>query len=137
MKDFFVGDRVVSKLYNLEGIVEDRLYSRKKSEAVYLVHFDGEIPFSAPHYEHDLDVVAFDKKYRWEVFQADNNVVTAVMYEEVNGVEREVDRKHGHVIHDGAIGFAQAASYAMKKIYIGMNEGKLIETEGRGYVSHF
>ena len=69
------------------------------------------------------------KSYRWEIFQAGNDVVTAVMYEIVGDVEREIDRKHGHIIHHGAIGFAQAASYAMKKIYIGMNGGKLIGME--------
>lgn len=126
MKEFNIGDRVVSKIFECEGIVDDKVYSHKKGEWVYIVcDSDGDM---APHFECDLDACC-KKSYRWEVFQADNDVVTAVMYETVNGVEREVDRKHGHVIHHGAIGFAQAASYAMKKIYIGMNDGKLIERE--------
>lgn len=127
MKEFNIGDRVVSLPYDCDGVVEDKVYSHKKGEWVYVISFDdGDV---APHFECDLEVCR-EKTYRWDVFQADNNVVTAVMYEIVDGMEYEVDRKHGHIIHHGAIGFAQAASYAMKKIYVGMNDGKLIETEG-------
>ena len=97
---------------------------------MYTIHFNGSFfPSTTAYSGANLELVEEDKSYRWEVFQADNNVVTAVMYESVNGVEREVDRKHGHCIHAGAIGFAQAASYAMKKIYTNMNDGQFIGTE--------
>ena len=135
MRQFCIGDRVYSKQYELEGTVTDWMFSPKSDEWAYTVHFDGKTnPFTAPIFGRELEPVEAVKTYRWEVFQADNDVVTAVMYEIVNGVEREVDRKHGHVIHHGTIGFAQAASYAMKKIYIGMNDGKLIESEVDRYV---
>ena len=131
MKEFLAGDRVYSKLYEVEGVIEEKLYSHHRDALVYMVTFDdGD---SAPHIADDLEevVTGSKKTYRWEVFQADNNVVTAVMYEEVDGVEREIDRKHGHIMHSGEIGVAQAASYAMKKIYIGMNDGQYIGSEGR------
>lgn len=131
MKEFNIGDRVYSRPYEEEGVVDDKLFSSSKGEWVYIVSFDDND--SAPHFGDDIEDVAA-KNYRWEVFQADNNVVTAVMYEVVDGVEREIDRKHGHIIHSGEIGVAQAASYAMKKIYIGMNDGQYIGTEGNGYV---
>jgi hypothetical protein len=38
------------------------------------------------------------------------------------------------MMHEGVIGVAQAASYAMKKIYIDMNDGKYIGMEDDGYV---
>ena len=134
MKEFNIGDRVVSDLYELEGIVKNKMYSQSDEQWVYIVRFEGNMkPFTAPVFGDDLDAVC-DKVYRWEVFQADNNVVTAVMYEVVDGVSREIDRKHGHIIHYGKIGVAQAASYAMKKIYIGMNDGQFIGTEGDIYV---
>lgn len=128
MKEFNIGDRVYSIAYEEEGVVEGKLFSSSKNEWVYIVLFDDN--GSAPHYGDDLEDVAAEKTYRWEVFQADNSVVTAVMYEVVDGVEREIDRKHGHIIHHGEIGVAQAASYAMKKIYIGMNDGLFIGMEG-------
>jgi formylmethanofuran dehydrogenase subunit E len=62
---------------------------------------------------------------RFEIFRADN-VMVAVMYEQDGGVEREIDRFHGHIIHEGAIGVAQAASYAMKKLYTNMNGGSML-----------
>ena len=130
MNEFSIGDRVYAPDYELEGTVTDKMFSHKNGEYVYTVHFEGNMnPFTDAHFGSELEYVVAEKSYRWEVFQADNDVVTAVMYETVNGVEREVDRKHGHIIHHGAIGFAQAASYAMKKIYIGMNEGKFIGME--------
>lgn len=126
MNEFNIGDRVVSLPYDCDGVVDDKVYSHKQGEWVYVIRFDdGDV---APHFECDLEVCR-EKTYRWEVFQADNNVVTAVMYEVVDGVEREIDRQHGHIIHSGEIGVAQAASYAMKKIYIGMNDGKYIGSE--------
>lgn len=130
MREFCVGDRVYSPLYESEGTVTDKMFSHKNGEWVYTVHFDGNMHnFNAPAFGGDLEFVVAEKTYRWDVFQADD-VVTAVMYETVNGVEREVDRKHGHIIHSGTIGVAQAASYAMKKIYIGMNDGKILERKG-------
>lgn len=130
MKGFLVGNRVYSNLYEAEGVVEEKLYSQHRGALVYMVTFDdGD---TAPHIADDLvEVAGSNKTYRWEVFQADSNVVTAVMYETIDGVEREVDRQHGHIMHGGAIGVAQAASYALKKIYIGMNDGRYIGTEGR------
>lgn len=130
MMEFNIGDRVLCLPHGKEGIIEDKLYSHKLDDWMYTIKFDDSgVPYARPIAGDDLEAVEEEKTYRWEVFQADTNVVTAVMYEVVNGVEREVDRKHGHVIHNGAIGFAQAASYAMKRIYIGMNGGKYIGLE--------
>lgn len=129
MKEFNIGDRVLSLRHNKEGVIEDKLYSNKLDAWMYTIQFDDSgVPYTTPLLGDDLEALV-DKSYRWEIFQAGNNMVTAVMYEVVGGVEREVDRKHGHVVHSGAIGFAQAASYAMKKIYIGMNGGKYIGSE--------
>lgn len=131
MKEFNIGDRVVHQIDEKQGVIEDKLFSHKQNAWMYVIRFDDSgVPYARPISGDYLEAVEDEKTYRWEVFQADNNVVTAVMYEIVDGVEREVDRKHGHCIHGGEIGFAQAASYAMKKIYIGMNGGKFVGTEG-------
>lgn len=51
----------------------------------------------------------------------EKNVVIAKM--NVNG--KEIARGHGHVIHSGELGIAQATSYAFKRIY-----DRILEEEG-------
>lgn len=135
MKEFNIGDRVWSQQYKKSGVIEDKLYSNKFDDWMYTVQFDDSgVPFIKPLMGDDLELAVENKTYRWEVFQADNNVITAVMYEICGDSEKEVARQHGHVMYEGLIGVAQAASYAMKKIYIGMNGGKYIGLEDDGYV---
>ena len=135
MKEFNIGDRVWSKQYNKSGVIEDKLYSNKFDDWMYTVQFDDSgVPFIKPLLGYDLELFTENKSYRWEVFQADNNVVTAVMYEVCGDSEKEIARHHGHIMHEGVVGVAQAASYAMKKVYIGMNGGKYIGLEDDGYV---
>ena len=122
--EFNIGDRVYALQHKQHGTVEDKLYSNKSDDYKYIVKFDGSDVYCRPLYANELE---FEQgHYRYEVQPADNNVVVAVLYETIGGVEREIGRGHGHVMHAGAIGFAQAASYAMKKIYINMNDGKLL-----------
>lgn len=127
MIEFNIGDRVWADRYGKYGVIEDKLYSNKLDEWMYTVKFDdSKVPFVKPLSREDLEPLEEDKQYRFEVFQAEN-VMVAVMYEIDGDTEREVKRYHGHIMHDGIIGVVQAASYAMKKIYIGMNDGKFVE----------
>ena len=129
-----IGDKVVAVKFNKAAVIEDVLFSNKADDWMYIVKFDDSpITYARPMVADELKAVA-QKTYRYEVFQADENVMTAVMYEIDGDIEREVDRQHGHIIHKGLIGVAQAASYAMKKIYVGMNDGKYIGLEDDGYV---
>lgn len=134
MKEFNIGDRVLCPKHNKTGVIEDKLYSKKQDDWMYTVQFDDSgVPFCKPFQADELVSVTEEKTYRYEVYQADNAMV-AVMYEIDGDTEREIHRGHGHIMHDGLIGIAQAASYAMKKIYIGMNGGKYIGMEDDGYV---
>ena len=54
-----------------------------------------------------------------------NNVVVARLYETKDGEEKEIAKGHGHIIHEGAIGIAQASSYALKRIYEDLNGGHM------------
>lgn len=129
MNEFNIGDRVWADHYRKYGVIEDKLYSNKLDEWMYTVKFDdSKVPFVKPLLREDLEEVVEDKQYRYEVFQAEN-VMVAVMYEIDGDTEREIKRYHGHIMHEGIIGIAQAASYAMKKIYISMNDGKFVERE--------
>lgn len=46
-----------------------------------------------------------------------HNLVLIVLYEAQEGGKVEIARGHGHIIHKGAKGIAQATSYAMKNIW--------------------
>lgn len=45
------------------------------------------------------------------------NVVLVVLYEATEAGPVELARAHGHIIHEGVDGIAQAASYAMRLIW--------------------
>ena len=56
------------------------------------------------------------KNYKYE-FDYCDNVVVAILYEVGDDYKKEVARGHGHIIHEGVEGIAQASSYALKMIY--------------------
>lgn len=125
MSEFNIGDRVRSITLGKAGVVEDKLFSNKADGFVYIVKFDDSThPFYKPLPGGEL-VSVEEPTYRFEVYRADN-VMVAVMYEDGCESEREIGRFHGHIIHEGAIGVAQAASYAMKKLYTSMNGGSML-----------
>jgi hypothetical protein len=66
-----------------------------------------------------VDLEAYEEKheYRFEFFY-DDNVVIVSMYDG----DTLIERGHGHIIHSGADGIAQAASYAMKKLWAKLND---------------
>lgn len=51
------------------------------------------------------------------------NVVIGVIYEVVDGQKVEMCRGHGHIIHEGAEGIAQACSYAYRKAFEKIDTG--------------
>lgn len=138
-----IGDRVIVKAYEdiptesrtkgmarlcgKIGVITDKLYSECFDGFVYKIHFDDfetpskklwsdecfmrySVPTATYHYEFDyLD-----------------NVVVAKFYEVKGDTKTEIERGHGHIIHEGARGVAQASAYALKKIFEKMNGGTLI-----------
>ena len=55
-------------------------------------------------------------------FEFLDNLVQAFFYEITENEKVELARGHGHIIHRGALGIAQAASYALKRIYHDLEE---------------
>lgn len=39
-----------------------------------------------------------------------------------DGTSKEIGRGHGHIIHEGALGIAQATSYALYRLYKRLEE---------------
>ena len=121
---FKIGDKVVYKYLNDDevGVVTDILCGKETDSYLYAVDFDGKTRYEQ---EFCLDPVIEKPAYRFtiDIAESVHNVVIATMIEERGCVETEICRGHGHVIHEGTLGIAQAASYAMRCIYKAL-EGK-------------
>lgn len=115
---FSIGDTVIISASGEKGTVEDVLLSKGDGSLYYEIN--------GTFYDPDDLEPANEVSYRYDVFTADNSVVVAVLYERVNDKETEVARGHGHIMHSGVVGYAQAASYALKKILCNINDGELI-----------
>ena len=108
------------------GEIVDKLYSKALDRYVYTIKFDNfdatskKLWIGTQIETYVEDEVTYD--YEFEYI---DNVVVAVLYEIRGDEKTEISRGHGHIIHEGAIGIAQASSYALKKIYEKMNGGKV------------
>lgn len=140
--EFNIGDRVrikryedlpeslgrgCAKLCGKDGEIIDKLWSGANGCTVYKIHLDGyDRPSSIYFPSNAIDLVSeLDKKsYAYE-FQYLDNVVVAKFYELGDDYKEEIARGHGHIIHEGKIGIAQAASYALKKILQKLSENNL------------
>ena len=138
--EFYIGDRVkvkeyvdipeqyrtqaVARLCGNVGTVTDRLWSEGNNGYVYRVHLDGYArPSNKMWSQEHLDkYVEPSVEYKYE-FDVADNVVVAILYEMTEDSKTEIARGHGHIIHEGALGIAQASSYALKKIYYKLNDG--------------
>ena len=97
--------------------IVDRLYSERFGGYVYRVKEpDADIPSRAEFTEDFLEAVDTTVRYVCEV-EDGGNVIIANIYEERSGERERVARGHGHVFHEGALGFTQALSYALKRAY--------------------
>lgn len=139
-----IGDRVIIRSYEdtpvesrtkgtarlsgKKGTITDKLYSECFEGFVYVIKFDDFDILSKKMWTEDMFYLLIDNpvKYEYE-FDYLEDVVVAKLYE-VNGeTKTEIERGHGHIIHAGAVGIAQAASYALKKIFEKMNGGTLYD----------
>jgi hypothetical protein len=114
----------VTSLCGLEAEIIDRLFSETEETYLYRVRLTGAktVPL-ALFPEEALDLVVVEPvEYEHEIEVLDN-VVVARFYEVRGGERTEIAKGHGHIIHDGAYGIAQATSYAMKRIYQSMGGG--------------
>lgn len=112
--EFNIGERVVHACGNI-GTIVDKMYSQKDETHYYEVEFDDQSSENSCLYKaEDLKLVD-EKEYTYE-FDYLENVVVARLYEINDGEKTEISKGHGHILHDGVYGIAQAASYALKRI---------------------
>ena len=114
-----IGNRVKMKRSGEIGTVIDRAYSEKNKSDIFCIALDSSSRGSRVYYsEDDIESVFSDEKWAYRIELDDNVVIATLNQVDDNGnFIREIERGHGHVIHDGVEGFAQAASYALKRIY--------------------
>lgn len=109
--------------------IVDRLYSEQFGSYIYRVkEKDADRPSRSEFTEDFLEPIDTTAAYTCEVVDG-GNVIIVYIYEERNGERKQIAKGHGHVIHEGALGFAQALSYAMKRAYKRLQG----ESSGGGY----
>lgn len=121
---FKVNDHVRMKaLAALTGTITDKFVSVSGGETIYGFKSDDAkikrlvLESEIEHYEEPLS-------YRHE-FEYLDTAVVAKFFEIRGKHETEIARGHGHIIQEGALGIAQASSYALKKLYEKLNGGKV------------
>lgn len=109
-------------LAGFEAEIIDRLYSEATSSYVHTLRLTGAKTVPVMVFpEEALEVVEEDPvEYIHEIEYLDN-VVLVIFYEVKKGKKTELARGHGHLIHEGALGIAQATSFAMKRCYDQLN----------------
>ena len=118
----------ITKNAGNDGEIVDKLWSAARDQMVYRIQFDGFDRFSKTDFVEGtfdrLSDLKAKKSYTYE-FDYLDTVTVARLYEvDENGNKTEIAKGHGHLIHDGALGIAQSASYALKRIYQDLNGGK-------------
>lgn len=110
---FKIGDRVSTEVG--VGCVAG-IFSRSNNLTAYGVELEdsGE---NLLFFENELELIS-DKSYSMDIkIDIASNVVIATLYENAECAKSPLAKGHGHIIHEGANGIAQAASYACKKLY--------------------
>lgn len=117
-------NRTYAGLAGFEGVIIDRLYSEARQAYSYKLQLTGAKTVPAAAFpEEALELVAEEApaEYLHEIEYLDN-VVLVRFYEIRDGKKTELTRGHGHILHAGAIGIAQATSYAMFRALSALQE---------------
>jgi hypothetical protein len=108
-----------------EGVIVDKLYSEAHSRFIYFLHLDGYEKASHAQFDgNSLELIPQETVTYLHEFDYLDNVVICRFYEVKGDTKTEIMRGHGHIIHEGALGIAQASAYALKKIWLKM-EGEI------------
>lgn len=126
-----IKSKSVARLAGRKAEIVDKVFSEARDKGFYLLKVDGcknvsTVCFTEEAFE---AIEESEVTYRYE-FEYLDTVVVARLYETKDGEELEVAKGHGHIIHEGVIGIAQASSYACKRIYEQLNGGTMRRYNG-------
>ena len=115
---FNIGDRVKILPNDGFGIITDIMFSARLKCNLYKVNIEEDDGYGT-FVSDDLELAPTVKDYSVDIkINIAQNVVIATLYEECGDKIRKILRRgHGHIIHDGELGIAQAASYACRRLY--------------------
>lgn len=133
MKEYSIGSRVrikdyedIPEAYKTRGLgrmcgefgtIEDIFYSEAYKCNLYVIQFDNYTTSTKLWKAEQFELVDDNVIYTYE-FEFLDNVVVARLFEVRDGIKTaELAKGHGHIIHDGVEGIAQASSHALKRIY--------------------
>lgn len=132
MAEIKIGDIVVVKGSGRHGKVSDLFRSddaKSGCALLFNVEMDsGEFEF---YYADEVDLYQLKKEYTVSVDVLENVVVATVYEADENGT-REVAKGHGHTIHMGLLGVAQALSYASRRILMDVDTKGVVIKRGEG-----
>ena len=115
---FKIGDRVKSLLDQEFDTITDIMFSYRDKENLYVVESEAHIgavcTVTAKHLEPAPKPRDFSMDIKIDIAR---NIVIATLYEDYDTIKKPLRRGHGHIIHDGELGIAQAASYACRRLY--------------------
>ena len=115
----------LSKHAGRDGTIVDVMWSNARECYLYKMLFDDcDSPSRTEFPEGSFDLIPELEQPTYTIeFEYAENLTIARLYE-IRGEEKvEVAKGHGHVFHDGALGIAQSASYACKKLWFSMTRG--------------
>jgi hypothetical protein len=111
----------IAKKQGKDGEIVDKLWSAAMDQMVYCIRFAGVATPSRTFFaEGTFDRISDLIPKVTYVYEFDNleKVVVARFYEvDEDGKKTEIARGHGHLIHEGALGIAQASAFALKRIW--------------------
>lgn len=115
-----------AKVAGKVGEIIDALWSYSNNCTIYKIQLDGydrpsKVNFTEGSFDLVEEEVQVAKTYAYEI-ECLENVVVARLYEIVGDEKVEIAKGHGHIIHEGAFGIAQAGSYALKRIWFQLEE---------------
>jgi hypothetical protein len=119
--EFNIEDRVREKKTGESGVITDKMFSEARDCYIYIIKpDDGGRSFMRGG--EDIEPFCKQREFKIEADIADN-VVIIVIYEVEDDLKTEVCRGHGHIIHEGAEGIAQACAYASKQALAKIDSG--------------
>lgn len=123
---FEIGDRV--KVGGNAGTIVDTFISKNDGSSHYYIEFEcGAKEF----FVEDVVCPAQESVVDGCTVSVDiaENVVVMILHD---GFGKEIARGHGHMIHEGTLGLAQAVSYAAKRLFYNAG-GDIITKKNGGY----
>ena len=116
-----IRNKGLARIGGKDGEIVDKLWSGAQDCMVYRIKLDDAVGVSGILFTDDM----FDRvsdlspkvTYAHEFDYLDNVVVARFYQIDSEGKKTEIARGHGHLIHEGALGIAQAFAYALKKIW--------------------